>query len=159
MELLQIATAYFVTKCDGQVLQIATAFFNYKVRHCLLQIATDLTKCDEFITNCDSTLNGETHPRRPTGSQSGREKGRDESFQVWAKEPLGTDTHRTISKNLSGCWLLIGHKKCIIIVPNRRTVSPEFFSWVRTWRLLLQSRLVWLMHQRNARSQETFSLT
>ena len=53
MELLQIATAYFVTKCDGQVLQIATAFFNYKVRHCLLQIATDLTKCDEFITNCD----------------------------------------------------------------------------------------------------------
>ena len=49
MELLQIATAYFDTKCDGQVLQIATAFFNYKVRHCLLQIATDLTKCDEFI--------------------------------------------------------------------------------------------------------------
>ena len=52
MELLQIATAYFDTKCDGQVLQIATAFFNYKVRHCLLQIATGLTKCDEFITNC-----------------------------------------------------------------------------------------------------------
>ena len=52
MELLQIATAYFDTKCDGQVLQIATAFFNYKVRHCLLQIATGLTNCDEFITNC-----------------------------------------------------------------------------------------------------------
>ena len=31
-----------------------------------------------------------------------------------------------------------------IIVPNRRTVSPEFFSWVRTRRLLFQSRLVWL---------------
>ena len=29
-----------------------------------------------------------THPRRPRGSQSGREKGGDESFQVWAKEPL-----------------------------------------------------------------------
>ena len=27
----------------------------------------------------------------PGGSQSGREKGRDESFQVRAKEPLGTD--------------------------------------------------------------------
>ena len=69
--------------------------------------------------------------------QSGREKGRDESFQVRAKEPLGTDSHRTISKNSSGYWLLIGHKKMLcIIVPNRRTVSPEFFSWVRTRRLL-----------------------
>ena len=27
-------------------------------------------------------------------------------------------------------------KKLCIIVPNRRTVSPQFFSWVRTWRLL-----------------------
>ena len=33
-----------------------------------------------------------SHPRRPRGSQSGREKGRDESFQVRAKEPLGTDS-------------------------------------------------------------------
>ena len=49
-------------------------------------------------------------------------------------------------------------KMLCIIVPNRRTVSPEFFSWVRTRRLLFQSRLVWLMHQRNAGSQETFSL-
>ena len=32
------------------------------------------------------------HPRRPRGSQSGREKRRDESFQVRAKEPLGTDS-------------------------------------------------------------------
>ena len=39
MELLQIATAQFITKCDGQLLQIATAF--------LLQSAT------RFITNCD----------------------------------------------------------------------------------------------------------
>ena len=77
------------------------------------------------------------HPRRPRGSQSGREKRRDESFQVRAKEPLGSDSHRTISKNSSGCRLLIGHKKILcIILPNRRTVSPEFFSWVRTRRLL-----------------------
>ena len=27
-------------------------------------------------------------------------------------------------------------KKLCIIVPNRRTVSPQFFAWVRTWRLL-----------------------
>ena len=30
------------------------------------------------------------HPRRPRGSQSGREKRRDESLQAWAEEPLGT---------------------------------------------------------------------
>ena len=77
------------------------------------------------------------HPRRPRGSQSGREKRRHESFHVRAKDPLKTDSHRTISKNSSRCRLLIGHKKMLcIIVPNRRTVSPEFFSWVRT-RLLL----------------------
>ena len=39
MELLQIVTAWFITKCDGLLLQIATAF--------LLQSAT------RFITNCD----------------------------------------------------------------------------------------------------------
>ena len=56
------------------------------------------------------------HPRRPKGSQSGREKRRDESFQVRAEEPLGTDSHRTISKNSSGCRLLIGHKKCFVLL-------------------------------------------
>ena len=40
MELLQIATAQFITKCDGLLLQIATAF--------LLQIATGITKCDDY---------------------------------------------------------------------------------------------------------------
>ena len=30
------------------------------------------------------------HPRRPRDSQSGRKKRRDESFQAWAEEPLGT---------------------------------------------------------------------
>ena len=95
------------------------------------------------------------HPRRPRGSQSGWEKGRDESFQVRAKEPLGTDSHRAISKNSSGCRLLIGHKKCFVLLCP---IQSEFLSWVRTRRLLFQSRLVWLMHQRNAGSQETFSL-
>ena len=56
------------------------------------------------------------HPRRHRGSQSGREKMRDESFQVRAEEPLGTDSHRTISKNSSGCRLLIGHKKCFVLL-------------------------------------------
>ena len=56
------------------------------------------------------------HPRSPRGSQSGWEKGRDESFQVRAKEPLGADSHRTISKNSSGFRLLIGHKKCFVLL-------------------------------------------
>ena len=56
------------------------------------------------------------HPRRPRGSQSGREKRRGESFQVRAEEPLDTDPHRTISKNSSGYRLLIGHKKCFVLL-------------------------------------------
>ena len=56
------------------------------------------------------------HPRRPRGSQAGREKRGDESFQVRANEPLGTDSHRTISKSSSGYRLLIGHKKCFVLL-------------------------------------------
>ena len=58
----------------------------------------------------------QNHPRRPRGSQLGREKRRDESFQAQAEEPLGTDSHRTISKRSSECWLLIGHKKCFVLL-------------------------------------------
>ena len=50
------------------------------------------------------------------GSQSGPEKRRGESFQVRAKEPLGTDSHQTISRNSSGCRLLIGHKKMLYTI-------------------------------------------
>ena len=61
MGLLQIATAEFITKCDGQLLQIATAEFitkcdtvYYKLRQALqstmdlLQIATGITKCGDY---------------------------------------------------------------------------------------------------------------
>ena len=51
-----------------------------------------------------------------SASLSSLETGRDESFQVRVKEPLGTDSHRTISKNSSGCRLLIGHKKCFVLL-------------------------------------------
>ena len=57
-----------------------------------------------------------THPRRPRGSQSGREKRLDESFQAQAEKPLGTDSHRTISKRSRECWFLIGHKKCFVLL-------------------------------------------
>ena len=60
------------------------------------------------------------HRRRPRDSPSGREKRRDESIQARAEKPLsaalGTDCHRTISKRSSKCWLLIGHKKCFVIL-------------------------------------------
>ena len=59
-----------------------------------------------------------SHPRRPRGSQSGREKRREESFQERAKEPLGTDSHK--SKRMPAPdWAQ--KKKLCIIVPNRRT--------------------------------------
>ena len=32
------------------------------------------------------------------------------------KKPVGTDSHRTISKTSSGCRLLIGHKKCFVLL-------------------------------------------
>ena len=67
--------------------------------------------------NCNIDYNQQSrHPRRPRGGQSGQEKRRDESFQVRAKEPLGTDSHQTISKTSSECWLLIGHKKCFVLL-------------------------------------------
>ena len=52
----------------------------------------------------------------PGASQSGRVKRRDESFQAWAEEPLGTDSRRTISKRSSQCLLLIGHIKCFVLL-------------------------------------------
>ena len=86
------------------------------------------------------------HPRRPSGSQSGREKRREESFHVRAKEPLGADNHRTISKTSSGCRLLIGHKHAlyycaqssnsfslVLFVRSYTTeiVSPPFLSFTK----------------------------
>ena len=59
---------------------------------------------------------GLTHPRRPRDSKSGPEKRCDESFQAWAEEPMGIDSYRTISKRSSECWLLIGHKKCFVLL-------------------------------------------
>ena len=67
------------------------------------------------------------HPRRPRAGRSGREKRRDESFQAQAVKPLG--------KANAGSRL--GTKIALYYcAQSRRTVSPEFFSWVRTRRLL-----------------------
>ena len=54
----------------------------------------------------------------------------------------------------AGFWL--GTKNALYYCAQ--SVSPEFFLRVRTRRLLTRSQLVWLMHRRYARSQDTFSL-
>ena len=70
-----------------------------------------------MIQGFDSFLSRDVYnPRRARGSQSGREKRRDESFQIREKELLGTDSHRTISKNSGGFRLLIGQKKCVVLL-------------------------------------------
>ena len=66
--------------------------------------------------------------RRPRGGHWGRKKRLDESFQAQAEEPMGADSHRhfqTVKRMLSPDW---APKMLCIIVPTRRTASPEFFS-------------------------------
>ena len=49
-------------------------------------------------------------------SRVGR-KGMTKVFKYgFNKKPLGTDSHRTISKSSSGSRLLIGHKKCFVLL-------------------------------------------
>ena len=66
------------------------------------------------------------HPRKPRGGQSGREKWREESFQVRVKELLGTDSHQTFLKRSSECWLLIGQKNALYYCDQ----SANSISWV-----------------------------
>ena len=82
------------------------------------------------------------HLRRPRGSQSGREKRRNESFQVLAKEPLGTDSHRAISKTSSGCRILIGHKNCFVLLCpiGEQFLLSSFREFVRHTLEFLNSR-------------------
>ena len=55
-----------------------------------------------------------THPRRPKGSQSGQEKRREQNYFQKCKQMPAPDWAQKIL--------------CIYIMPNRRTVPPEFFS-------------------------------
>ena len=93
-----------------------------KVHH-LTTLSVRFASCENIVSRFETSSLPTTpspgahqmskHPRRPSGSQSGREKRREQSFHVRAKEPLGTDSHRTISKTSSGCRLLIGHKHAL----------------------------------------------
>ena len=75
---------------------------------------TMLKCCDNFrfvFVFCFFHKRASAHPRRPRGR-----KGGTKVFKYDRKSPLGTDSHRTISKNSSGCRLLIGHKKCFVLL-------------------------------------------
>ena len=74
------------------------------------------------------------------------EKARRTFSSTGGKTPgywLSPDHFQTVKRMLAPDW---AQKMVCIIVPNRRTASPEFFSWVRTRQLLTRSRLVLLMH-------------
>ena len=94
-------------------------------------------------------MNKTSHPRRPRGGQSGLGIMRRRKFSSTCGKapgyPLSPDHFQTVKGMLAPDW---AQKMLCIIVPNRRTASPEFFSWVRTRLLLTRSRLVCLMHQR-----------
>ena len=92
------------------------------------------------------------HPRRPRDSQSGREKWSDERFQARAEEPLGTDSHRNISKRSSEYWLLIEHNNtkhflCPIRSQSQNSLDRLEIVWweslprgssARAWKLSLR---------------------
>ena len=64
------------------------------------------------------------------------EKAQQKFSSTGGKTPgyrLSPDHFQTVKRMLVPDW---AQKMLCIIVPNRRTASPQFFSWVRTRRLL-----------------------
>ena len=86
-----------------------------------------------------------------------REKRRDKSFQAPAEEagPGYRLVHQTISKRSSKCWLLIGHKKILCLYYCSQSAN----SITRVIFVCSYTKAIFSPYlQRNARSQETFSL-
>ena len=78
------------------------------------------------------------HPSSETQGQSvgPGEKARRKISSTGGKAPgyrLSPDHFQTVKRILAPDWAQ--EMRCII-VPNRRTASPEFFSWIHTRRLL-----------------------
>ena len=69
---------------------------------------------------------------------------------------LGTDSHRTISKRSSECWLLIGHNKCFVLFCPIGEQHLEFFSYVRTRRLFSRHTFLSGSFIGVVRARETF---
>ena len=96
-----------------------------------------------------------THPRKP--SRVGSRKGGRKFSSKGGRAPgyrLSPNYFQKFKPMPAPDW---AQKMLCIIVPNGRTVSPEFFSWVLfvssyTTAILFRSRLVWHMHQRTTQS-------
>ena len=54
--------------------------------------------------------------RYPGAFPSSETQGRDESLQAWAEEPWVPTLTGPFPKRSSECWLLIGHKKCYVLL-------------------------------------------
>ena len=67
-----------------------------------------------------TTINNQGILGDPGAVSRARRKGATKLFKhrrkSRRKSPLGTDSHRTISKRSFECWLLIGHKKCFVLL-------------------------------------------
>ena len=98
-------------------------------------------------TGCNRTITFSSSETQGQSVWSGERVGRKFS-STGERAPgyrLSPSYFQKFQRMLAPDW---AQKMLCIIMPNRQTVSPEFFSWVRTRRLLSLSRLVWLMHQR-----------
>ena len=88
----------------------------------------------------------------------GRAKWHDESFQERAKEPLGTKSHRTISKRLREYRLLIGQKKSLVLFCpiGEQQLSNHFRVFLHGD--CCPAILVWFVHQGYQPRSQGFSL-
>ena len=80
------------------------------------------------ISHSFSTIDNDTSSSETQGRSVGSGEKAERTFSLRTKEPLGTDSHRTISKNSSRCRLLIGHKKCFVLLcPIDEQISMSSF--------------------------------
>ena len=70
--------------------------------------------CIQYQNNFNSFHHAPSSETQGQSVGSGEKAAR--KFLLRAKEPLGTDSQRTISKNSSGRGLLIGHQKCFVLL-------------------------------------------
>ena len=91
-------------------------------------------------------------------SRAGR-KGATKVFKHGRKSPWVPTFAGPFTNGQANAVSWLGTKKLCIIVPNRRTVSPEFFSWARTRRLLSRSPLVCTKETHAVRNLDSMDIT
>ena len=132
------------------------------LRRICLQIIELSAGCpaENMISN-SNILTYYTPSSETQGQSVGRgEKARRKFSSMGGKAPgyrLLPDHLQTVKRMLAPDWTL--KKKLCVIVPNRRTVSPEFFSWARTRRLLSRSPLVCTKEMHAVRNLDSMDIT